>query len=103
MQRFGIGSRKVRHHMPGVPRTGPGSVSARIFLDGPYLPNVPGHGQRDYRPCQKCKGEGRVLHQRTIETKVPAGVEDGTRIRFSGYGEAGAFGGPAGDLYVVFT
>jgi len=52
-------------------------------------------------PCQKCKGEGRVLHQRAIETKVPAGVEDGTRIRFSGYGEAGAFGGPAGDLYVV--
>jgi molecular chaperone DnaJ len=36
-----------------------------------------------------------------VEAKVPAGVEDGTRIRFAGYGEAGAFGGPAGDLYVV--
>jgi molecular chaperone DnaJ len=42
-----------------------------------------------------------LLRERTVETKVPAGVEDGTRIRFSGYGEAGAFGGPAGDLYVV--
>jgi len=52
-------------------------------------------------PCPKCKGEGRVLRERAVETKVPAGVEDGTRIRFAGLGEAGAFGGPAGDLYVV--
>ena len=52
-------------------------------------------------PCPKCKGEGRVLRQRMVEAKVPAGVEDGTRIRFGGLGEAGAFGGPAGDLYVV--
>ena len=41
------------------------------------------------------------MHQRKVETKVPPGVEDGTRIRFPGYGEAGAFGGPPGDLYVV--
>ena len=52
-------------------------------------------------PCPKCKGEGRLLRERVVETKVPAGVEDGTRIRFRGLGEAGAFGGPAGDLYVV--
>jgi molecular chaperone DnaJ len=52
-------------------------------------------------PCPKCKGEGRILRQRTVDAKVPAGVEDGTRIRFSGLGEAGVFGGPAGDLYVV--
>src|SRR6202008_1850833 len=52
-------------------------------------------------PCPKCKGEARVLRQRSVEAKVPAGVEDGTRIRFSGFGEAGAFGGPPGDLYVV--
>jgi molecular chaperone DnaJ len=52
-------------------------------------------------PCPKCNGEGRVVRERVVEAKVPAGVEDGTRIRFSGYGEAGAFGGPAGDLYVV--
>jgi molecular chaperone DnaJ len=42
-----------------------------------------------------------LLRERVVETKVPAGVEDGTRIRFTGLGEAGAFGGPAGDLYVV--
>jgi molecular chaperone DnaJ len=52
-------------------------------------------------PCQKCRGEGRVLKQRSVDAKIPAGVEDGTRIRFHGGGEAGAFGGPAGDLYVV--
>jgi len=64
-------------------------------------PTCQGAGSVITDPCLKCKGEGRVLRQRTVEAKVPAGVEDGTRIRFSGYGEAGAFGGPAGDLYVV--
>jgi len=52
-------------------------------------------------PCQKCRGEGRLLRERTIEVKIPAGVEDETRIRFAGQGEAGVFGGPPGDLYVV--
>jgi molecular chaperone DnaJ len=52
-------------------------------------------------PCPKCKGQGRVVRERTVEAKVPAGVEDGTRIRFGGLGEAGQFGGPPGDLYVV--
>ena len=64
-------------------------------------PTCQGAGSVITDPCPKCKGETRVLRQRTVEAKVPAGVEDGTRIRFSGYGEAGAFGGPAGDLYVV--
>ena len=52
-------------------------------------------------PCLKCRGEGRVSKERTVEVKIPAGVEDGTRIRYAGLGEAGYFGGPAGDLYVV--
>ena len=52
-------------------------------------------------PCPKCKGEGRLLRERMVEAKVPAGVEDGTRIRFTGLARLGAFGGPAGDLYVV--
>jgi molecular chaperone DnaJ len=52
-------------------------------------------------PCPKCHGEGRLLRERTIEVKVPAGVEDETRIRFGGQGEGGVFGGPAGDLYIV--
>ncbi len=64
-------------------------------------PACQGSGSVITDPCAKCKGEGRILRQRTVDAKVPAGVEDGTRIRFSGGGEAGAFGGPAGDLYVV--
>lgn len=64
-------------------------------------PTCRGTGSVITDPCPKCKGEGRVLRQRTIEAKIPAGVEDGTRIRFAGLGEAGVYGGPAGDLYVV--
>ncbi len=64
-------------------------------------PTCQGAGSVITDPCPKCKGQGRVLRERTVEAKVPAGVEDGTRIRFGGLGEAGAFGGPAGDLYVV--
>ncbi len=54
-------------------------------------------------PCLVCKGETRVQHEHSIAVKVPAGVEEGTRIRYSGEGEAGKFGGPAGDLYVVLS
>jgi molecular chaperone DnaJ len=64
-------------------------------------PTCQGAGTVITDPCPKCKGEGRLLRQRTIDAKIPAGVEDGTRIRFAGLGEAGVFGGPAGDLYVV--
>jgi molecular chaperone DnaJ len=64
-------------------------------------PNCQGTGSVISDPCAKCKGEGRVLQSKTIDAKVPAGVEDGTRIRFSGVGEAGVHGGPPGDLYVV--
>lgn len=64
-------------------------------------PNCQGTGSVISDPCTKCRGEGRVLQSRTIDAKIPAGVEDGTRIRFSGVGEAGVHGGPTGDLYVV--
>jgi molecular chaperone DnaJ len=64
-------------------------------------PTCQGAGSVITDPCTKCKGQGSIARQRTIDAKIPAGVEDGTRIRFSGLGEAGAFGGPAGDLYVV--
>ncbi len=54
-------------------------------------------------PCTTCRGEGRVQKEHTINVKVPAGVEQDTRIRYQGEGEAGRFGGPAGDLYVVLN
>ncbi|GGA77057.1 chaperone protein DnaJ [Edaphobacter acidisoli] len=54
-------------------------------------------------PCQTCRGETRVQVEHTILVKVPAGVEQDTRIRYQGEGEGGKFGGPAGDLYVVLT
>jgi molecular chaperone DnaJ len=54
-------------------------------------------------PCTTCRGETRVETQHTILVKVPAGVEQDTRIRYQGEGEAGRFGGPSGDLYVVLS
>jgi molecular chaperone DnaJ len=64
-------------------------------------PTCQGTGSVITDPCPKCKGEGRMLRQRTVDAKIPAGVEDGTRIRFTGLGEGGLYGGPPGDLYVV--
>ena len=60
-----------------------------------------GAGSIIANPCAVCKGQGRLLREKTIPVKVPAGVEDGTKILFSGQGHAGLNGGPAGDLYVV--
>ncbi len=54
-------------------------------------------------PCQTCRGETRVQAEHSILVKVPAGVEQDTRIRYQGEGEAGKFAGPAGDLYVVLN
>jgi molecular chaperone DnaJ len=64
-------------------------------------PTCQGTGTVISDPCSKCKGEGRVVQQKAVEAKIPAGVENETRIRFSGLGEAGSHGGPHGDLYVV--
>ena len=63
-------------------------------------PECGGVGTRIRHPCPDCAGEGRVRARRTITVKVPAGVEDGMRLRLSGEGEIGPGGGPAGDLYV---
>ena len=62
-----------------------------------------GTGQKIKNPCKTCNGQGRVNKERTLSVKIPAGVEEGSRIRLSGEGEAGSRGGPAGDLYVFIT
>jgi len=59
-----------------------------------------GHGTVIPHPCPKCGGDGRVRSRRTITVKIPAGVEDGMRIRLAGQGEVGPGGGPPGDLFV---
>jgi molecular chaperone DnaJ len=63
-------------------------------------PRCSGLGTVIPTPCRRCGGDGRVRTRRTLTVKVPAGVEDGMRIRLSGEGEVGPGGGPAGDLYV---
>ena len=62
-----------------------------------------GAGQVIDKPCRTCSGQGRVRREKTLKVNIPAGVEDGTRIRLTGEGEAGARGGPAGDLYVFLS
>ncbi|MCW2498749.1 MAG: Chaperone DnaJ [Frankiales bacterium] len=63
-------------------------------------PRCTGTGTVIEHPCTECRGDGRVRARRTLTVKVPAGVEDGMRIRLAGEGEIGPGGGPAGDLYV---
>jgi molecular chaperone DnaJ len=63
-------------------------------------PACKGAGTTISDPCDDCHGRGRIRKTRTLSVKVPAGVDDGDRIRLSGEGEAGRNGGPAGDLYV---
>ena len=72
-----------------------------LFSVARTCPNCGGIGRVITDPCTKCKGEGRQVRERTVEVNVPAGVEDGTRMRYQEQGDAGVNGGPAGDLYVV--
>ena len=60
-----------------------------------------GDGRVAREPCHECRGRGRTARQRTLEVDVPAGIDDGQRIRLSGRGHAGEAGGPPGDLYVL--
>ncbi|MEP7156603.1 MAG: molecular chaperone DnaJ [Betaproteobacteria bacterium] len=64
-------------------------------------PTCHGTGKVIPEPCTACNGSGRIKNHKTLSVKIPAGVDDGDRIRLSGEGEAGQNGGPPGDLYVV--
>ena len=63
-------------------------------------PTCQGKGKTVAEPCAECEGSGRLKRQKTLEVKIPAGIEDGMRIRSAGNGEPGMNGGPPGDLYV---
>ncbi|MCF2521255.1 molecular chaperone DnaJ [Bradyrhizobium sp. G127] len=66
-------------------------------------PGCQGRGQMIETPCASCSGSGRVTKDRSLSVNIPPGVEDGTRIRLAGEGEAGVQGGPAGDLYIFLS
>ncbi|MCI0756811.1 molecular chaperone DnaJ [Teichococcus vastitatis] len=81
---------------------GAGKVRAQqgFFLIERSCPTCGGTGRVIKNPCKVCGGAGRVQRERNLNITIPPGVEDGTRIRLSGEGEAGLRGAPAGDLYV---
>ena len=66
-------------------------------------PQCQGRGQTIKDPCPKCAGQGRVTEERSLSVNIPAGIEDGTRIRLANEGEAGLRGGPPGDLYIFLS
>src|SRR6266704_3853508 len=77
-------------------------ISSRGFFHvSQTCPRCHGAGEIIEKPCQKCRGEGRVEKLSRIKLKIPAGIREGTRLRSQGNGEAGIGGGAAGDLYVV--
>jgi molecular chaperone DnaJ len=81
---------------------GMGKVRAQqgFFTIERTCPTCAGRGQIVKNPCKTCQGAGRVQKERQLQVQIPMGVEDGTRIRLAGEGEAGVRGGPPGDLYI---
>jgi molecular chaperone DnaJ len=81
---------------------GSGSVQMRqgFFSVQQTCPHCHGSGKIIPEPCTTCHGQGRIKRQKTLEVKIPAGIDDGMRIRSAGNGEPGTNGGPAGDLYI---
>jgi len=84
---------------------GHGRVRAQqgFFAIERTCPNCQGRGEIIDNPCSACNGAGRVSRERALSVSIPAGVEDGTRIRLAGEGEAGMRGGPPGDLYIFLA
>ncbi|WP_416897424.1 MAG: molecular chaperone DnaJ [Minwuia sp.] len=74
-----------------------------FFMIERTCPNCNGQGQVIQDPCTDCGGQGMTQEEKTLSVNIPAGVEEGTRIRLSGEGGAGARGGPSGDLYIFLT
>jgi molecular chaperone DnaJ len=81
---------------------GHGQVRAQqgFFVVERTCPSCQGAGQVIESPCRSCRGDGRIDRKKTLSVNIPAGVDEGTRIRLTGEGEAGARGAPAGDLYI---
>ena len=78
-------------------------ISQGFFTVARTCPQCRGEGRVITDPCSQCRGEGRVERERSIEVKIPAGVDTGTRLRLAGEGEHGRRGGRTGDLYIDIT
>ncbi len=78
-------------------------ASQGFFTIERTCPACQGRGEVIEDPCVDCNGMGRVTKERALSVSIPAGVEDGPRIRLAGEGEAGMLGGPAGDLYIFLS
>lgn len=99
----GSGARKGAGPSPCTACRGRGQVRYQqgFFAISRTCPQCQGTGQVIRDPCSECRGEGQVERERTLEVKIPAGVDTGTRMRIGGEGEGSLQGGPPGDLYVV--
>jgi len=78
-------------------------ASQGFFTIERTCPGCAGRGEVIDDPCPSCSGAGRVMRERTLSVNIPAGVEDGTKVRLVGDGEAGLRGGPPGDLYIFLS
>lgn len=78
-------------------------ASQGFFTIERTCPTCVGRGEVIDDPCPACSGAGRVMRERTLQVNIPAGVEDGTKVRLVGDGEAGLRGGPPGDLYIFLS
>ncbi|MFM9978115.1 MAG: molecular chaperone DnaJ [Sphingomonadaceae bacterium] len=98
----GSGAKPGTSARPCTTCGGRGQVRAQqgFFVVERTCPSCHGAGQVIADPCPSCRGEGRVDKAKTLSVNIPAGVDDGTRIRLTGEGEAGPRGAPAGDLYI---
>ncbi|HUO92049.1 MAG TPA: molecular chaperone DnaJ [Rhizomicrobium sp.] len=88
---------------PGCQGAGKMRAQQGFFTIERTCPHCQGSGRFVRNPCKGCKGTGHVQKERTLQVAIPAGVEEGTRIRLTGEGQAGLNGGPPGDLYIFVS
>jgi molecular chaperone DnaJ len=101
----GTGAKKGSKPKTCATCAGHGRVRAQqgFFAIERTCPTCQGRGEMIDNPCPSCSGSGRKTVERSLSVNVPPGVEDGTRIRLAGEGEAGVRGGPPGDLYIFLS
>ena len=97
---YGTADGKSAPVCPRCHGTGYVNVQRGFFAMQTPCPECNGLGHKIDKKCSECDGTGAVHKNRTIDVKIPAGIEDGARLRLAGQGEAGSNGGPAGDFYL---